>query len=121
MESKNHYSHIVWPEGITEDQKKYFEFHFRQQAEEKTRLCVIYHPSCGCELDQFVVLDRYPMSEKIISTCPACDKGCYMVISDPIRFHLPILNQDYNLEELKQMYVTDGPQKHLIEKYQRQN
>ncbi len=108
---------IVWPEGVTNDQKKYLEGFLRSQSEEKTRLCVIYNPSCGCAVDQFVLLDRFPMSEKIISSCPVCKKRCYMEISDPIKFHLPLLEEDYSLMDLKNMIVTEGPQKHLIEAY----
>ncbi|HEY3527457.1 MAG TPA: hypothetical protein VGK47_14775 [Nitrososphaeraceae archaeon] len=109
-----------WPEGTTEAQKDHFRSYIKWKCEQQISLCVIYHPNCGCEVDQFVLLDRYPMSEKIISRCPACDKGILMEISDPIIFHLPLTKQDYTLEDIKNGYVTDSPQKHWIEMYKNQ-
>lgn len=108
---------IVWPKDFPEKEKEAFKHYLRQVAKEKEYLCVIYNPDCGCEVDQFVVLDRYPMSEKIHSICPSCKKGCLMEISDPIVFHLPLPNKDYSLEDLKEMKIMDGPQKWLIESY----
>ena len=106
-----------WPEGITEEQKQYFISYIKHRSEENTRLWVIYHPDCGCHVDQFVLLDRYPMSPKIISRCPECKKGCLMEISDPIIFHLPLTDQDLTLEDLKKFHITESPQKGLIGKY----
>ncbi len=89
----------------------------KRRAEENSRLCVIYNPNCGCNVDQFVILDRYPMSEKIRCLCPSCHKGCAMEISDPILFHLPLTNQDFSLEDLKNSVITASPQEWIIRKY----
>lgn len=85
--------------------------------EEKERLCVIYHPDCGCEVDFLVVLDHYPMTEKVHAKCHQCKKYCFLEISDPIVFHLPLLNQDWSLEDLKKAYITDSDQKEFILAY----
>ena len=113
----NEYESIIWPAGTTKQQKKWFLSHLRQKAKERERLCVIYHPDCGCSIEYFVVLDRFPMSEKIHCLCDECKKGCLLEISDPIIFHLPLTNQDYTLEEIKKMHVSLSFQKHLIEKW----
>ena len=82
-------------------------------------LQVVYNPSCGCPIDQMVLLDRFPMSDKIICCkCPQCAKGCVFEISDPIIFHDPLRNEDITLEELYKAIVPDGEQSHLIRKYQ---
>jgi hypothetical protein len=104
--------------SMSKDEKDFVKDLMERKSRELEQLCVIYHPSCGCTVDQFVVLDRFPMSPKIIGTCPACDKYCHMEISEPIRFHLPLHDKDYGLEELKSMIVTNSPQKNLIESYQ---
>jgi len=111
-----------WPEGTTEEQKDYARAFLKHIADEQTRLCVIYNPDCGCSIDQMVVLDRYPMSPKIISRCPECKKGCLMEISDPIRFHLPLTDQDFSLEDLKDFIVDETcDQAYLIKRYQNLN
>jgi hypothetical protein len=104
--------------SMSEEEKDFVKHMMARKAKELESLCVIYNPSCGCVLDQFVVLDRFPMSEKIICSCPGCDKYCHMQISEPIRFHLPLTEKDYSLEELKSMIVTNSPQKDLIQAYQ---
>ncbi len=93
-------------EKYTPEQKEIVLEMIRRHTESLESLCVIYHPDCGCPIEQMVVLDRYPMSPKIISTCPSCSKGCLMEISNPIRFYLPLLKQDYELKDLKDMVIT---------------
>src|SRR5574338_224262 len=74
---------IVWSKEVTEEQKEGFKQHLAWHAKQQERLCVIYHPNCGCSIDSFVVLDRFPMSEKIIACqCPECKNYCTMEISD---------------------------------------
>jgi hypothetical protein len=108
---------IVWPKEFSEEQKECFKSYLEFFARKQQSLCVIYLPDCGCPIEQMVILDRYPMSPKIISSCPECKKGCLMEISDPIAFYLPLTKQDFSLEDLKKMYVTDSPQKDLINCY----
>lgn len=105
--------------NFTDEEKEFAKRLMERRANELTRMCVIYHPNCGCPIDQFVVLDRFPMSEKIHSKCPNCEKGYMMEISDPIIFHLPLTETDYTLEELKNCVIADSPQKHLIDCYLR--
>lgn len=109
---------IVWPEGFTEEMKKEFEYEIERSCKRKEMLCVIYDPSCGCQYESCVVLDRFPMSEKIHHRCDDCRKGCMLEISDPIRFHLPMTKQDYSLYDLMDMVVMAGDQHDLIKAYQ---
>jgi hypothetical protein len=113
------YDKIIFPEGISEHDQEGLKNYFRQQFKERSRLCVIYNPDCKCNVDQFVVLDRFPMSEKILCMCPVCDKGCLMEISDPIIFHCPIRKEDYTLDDLKNMHVKESDQKPYIDAYQK--
>lgn len=113
------YDKIIWPEGISDEQKENMIASFRRDFKERSKLCVIYNPDCGCNIDQFVVLDRFPMSKKIMARCPVCEKVCLMEISDPIIFHCPVRKEDYSLDDLKQMYVTDSDQKPYIDAYQK--
>lgn len=104
--------------AVTSEYKiKYLEEILFREKVRLNSLMVIYHPSCGCELDQFVLLDRYPMSEKIISTCPGCNQPGHMELSDPLAFYLPVTEEIYFLEDLKNMVITDTPQKSFIEAY----
>jgi hypothetical protein len=103
--------------NLSEDEKQGWIDYFRHRAKEMERLCVIYNPDCGCEVDQFVVLDRYPMSQKIISKCPICEKLCLMEISNSIIFHDPISKSDYTIEDLRQMHITDTEQAPFIKAY----
>lgn len=117
MEQLIDYDRIVWPENMTDEEKKYFKSYLEQQDKEKTRLCVIYTPNCGCQIEHFVILDRFPMTPKIHHRCPECEKGGLLLISDPIRFHLPLTNQDFNLDDLKEIVVMRDEQAHLIQRY----
>lgn len=101
-----------------EERKKYIEHMMEQRSKDRESLCVIYNPDCGCRVDHFVVLDRYPMSEKIHSQCALCKKGCLFEITHPIIFHQPMMNEDYTLDQLKEMVVTDTWQAAYIHCYQ---
>jgi len=103
---------------MSDEEKDFIKNLMERRSRELETLFVIYNPSCGCKVDQFVVLDRFPMSQEFISSCPQCDKYCHMEISNPIRFHLALEEKDYSLEELKTMIATNSPQKELIEAYQ---
>lgn len=101
-----------------QERNEYLKALLNWHAEESSYLMVIYTPDCGCLIEQFVVLDRYPMSKKIICQCPECKRGCLMEISDPIQFHLPLTKQDVSLQELADGVVTESRQKPFIEAYQ---
>ncbi len=109
------------PEGLTDEQKKAYQdevkWMMRQQAMELNSLQVIYTPSCGCDGEIGYVLDRYPMSPKIHHRCESCQKYVMACISDPIRFYLKLTDEEYSLEQLREMFITDGPQKEWIERY----
>ena len=101
---------------FTEEQKVIIKQRIQRQAQDLINVCVVYRPDCGCEVEQMVVLDRFPMSPQIISQCPLCKKGCLMEISDPPLFHSEI-GGDFTLESLKTSYITDTWQKPLLESY----
>lgn len=103
------------PSSSKEDCLKYFiEDRYRKLNE----LVVVYNPNCGCPIDQFFLLDRYPMSPKIHSICPECKNWCLMEISDPIIFHLPLTKQDFTLDDLKNVVVKPCRQEYVIKRYQ---
>ncbi len=114
------YDTLIFPEGMSEEEQTNFKAYFRWQAKQNSRLCVIYNPDCGCKVDQFFTLDRFPMSKKIHNKCSVCLKYCLSEITDPILFHCLIRKEDYTLEELKKAFVLDSDQKFLIEAYQNQ-
>lgn len=100
----------------------------RRFQRESLSVAVIYNPDCGCPIDHFVLLDRFPMSTKIISSCSECKKGCLMEISEPIIFHDQLTETDFSLEDLDEMIITDSWQypflleyKHLFELGKRKN
>lgn len=103
---------------LSKEQGDVLRYLVESRRREEESLCVIYTPDCGCPVEQFVLLDRFPMSKKIRGVCPECKKGCLMEIIDPIRFHLPMTDQDYELKDLVGMHVTDTYQKNLILAYQ---
>lgn len=92
---------------------------YRARVEREYSIYVIYHPDCGCPVDQFVLLDRFPMSEKIMGSCPNCKKGCLMEISNPIIFYCPLQQKDISLKELaKEMVITKSWQAQFLLAYQ---
>ena len=103
--------------NYTDQEKKFIEDLCKRRSEELTSIYVIYRPDCGCPIEQIVLLDRYPMSEKIHMKCPECNKGCLTEISDPIIFHCPLLKQDYSQKDLKEFIITESRQKEYIESY----
>lgn len=105
--------------NIADEQKKkeYIEYYKKFIAKDLARLWVIYNPDCGCKIDQFVALDRYPMSPKIMFKCPECNQGCLLGISDPIIFHSKLENKDYSLEEMKDVIFTDEDMEYLVSCY----
>lgn len=112
------YGKMVWlNDDVSDSHKIFIESFLKQKFKEKSSLCVIYTPDCGCEIEQFVLLDRFPMSPKIISICPVCKKWCHMEISNPILFHVHLLDKDYTLEDLQKMQFMPGEQAHLIQAY----
>ncbi len=118
MKKNNKTKGLISNKGLDIEEKvKYLE---EILLREKIRLCslmVVYKPSCGCEVEQFVLLDRYPMSDKIWVECPVCKNFCLTVISDPLVFHLPLIKEDFTLEDLKNMVITESSQKPFIEAY----
>lgn len=106
---------INWPEGTTEEQKNWMKAFLNRKAQELMQVCVIYTPNCGCEYESFVVLDRYPMSKKIISKCEVCKKGIFLEISNPIRFHQPWDEKDFELKDMIDMYISNDPTNYQFE------
>lgn len=116
--NKKKYKGLVPNTGMTnKDKIEYLEELICREKIRMSSLTVIYHPSCGCKIDQFVYLDRYPMSSKIISQCPHCNQGCQMLISDPIIFHLGLTDEDYILEDLEDLIITENSQRPYVQAY----
>lgn len=116
-ETDDYERYIVFPEGCTEEEKESFKWYIKRQREKEQSFSVIYTPNCGCPNEYFVILDRFPMSKKIHSRCEKC--GYMMLeISNPIRFHLPLTDKDYTLNELMQMQIMPGRQEEYIKAYQ---
>ena len=90
----------------------------RRKMEEATKISVIYNPDCGCEVDQFYALDRFPMSPVILATCPECKKFCHMEISEPITFHCKLSDTDISLEDLQDAVITESNQSNYLKAYQ---
>ena len=107
---------------MSEREKEYVTQLGKYHAKQKCLLSVIYHPTCGCNLEMFVILDRYPMSEKIIAhKCQGCEKYCTLEISDPPLFHLPLTKQDFTLGDLRKFGSAptwEPEQQPYIESYQ---
>lgn len=108
----------VWNIKSINMKESWSKYLFQMTQDELNNLYVIYNPDCGCPIDQFVLLDRYPMSTKIICECPSCKKACIMVITDPIEFHYNLNNEDYSLKDLLEIVVRESNQSDLIHKYQ---
>lgn len=107
----------ICTDDITEEQKKYFENHFLNRHMVKFYVQVEYTPSCGCEVVLDVLLDRYPMSLKIHTTCPNCKKGILASISDPVQFYLPYIDKSIPLEELINCVLYKSRQKPFLIEY----
>jgi len=89
-----------------EEKKKYFlDDVVRRRAEELSPVYVIYScPRCpGVEHD--VLLDRYPMSEKIHAMCKHCNKYTLLEIFKPILFYCPWNKKTLEQKDLKDMYI----------------
>lgn len=109
--------HLDETKTFSTEQERMIRYLVEAKRRENESMWVIYTPDCQCSIEQFVMLDRYPMSPKIHGMCPECKKYCLMEISDPIRFHLPLTNQDYVLEDFKDMQIMPSPQEHYLRMY----
>jgi hypothetical protein len=113
--------HLVYAKDATDEDMYEVLLHLESNIIRKKFISVIYNPDCGCPIDNMVVLDRYPMSSKILFyRCPHCLKGCTMEISNPIIFHSKLLDEYYPLEDLINMHITDSPQKPFLEAYRQE-
>lgn len=108
---------ISWPERTTEEQKMMIREMVKRRSIELTSISVVYTPSCGCEIELDVILDRFPMSEKIHHICPNCHKGILAEITNPIEFWEPLNKQKFYLEDLKTMEIQESHQSHLLNLY----
>ena len=102
-----------WSDEMKEEAKQMCEM----RVYELNSLCVVYTPTCGCPAKISYVLDRYPMSPKIIGKCRVCKKASLHEISDPITFYLKLTKLEYSIQDLKAMHITNGDQKALIKAY----
>lgn len=93
-------SDIVWPDGATEEQKKFFLHSLNIAAKRKKMVHVLYTPSCKCDYQATVLLDRFPMSYKILSQCDICKKGVLMKITEPPIYYIPETDEELNEGEM---------------------
>jgi hypothetical protein len=103
---------------FSEKEKEQVKYMLEKDAERLASIYVTYEPSCGCEYVQDALLDRFPMSEKILSVCEICKKGILLKISDPIQFYLPLTEQSFSLEDLKTMVINETRQSEYLKLYQ---
>jgi len=80
------------------EMKEEMEDLMKRRVRELESINVIYKYDC-CEDYQPVLLDRYPMSAKIITKCRQCGKGTYLSIVEPME--LQILDKIYTIKELE--------------------
>jgi len=118
FEYGNGYVVLNIPENFTNEQRECVIELIKHKAKQEESLYVMYESDCGCEGYETVLLDRFPMSEKIMHQCHLCKKGIICSITQPPIFYLPLLKQKYTHQEMSEMLVTEGRQKELIEAYQ---
>lgn len=99
-------------EHILDMLKRNYDRHFS--------IYVVYKPSCGCDETREVLLDRYPMSQKIHGKCHECVNYLLFEISNPIKFYCPWEESEYSLHDLFESYLPDSPQKPFLECYLRE-
>ena len=99
-----------------DEEMKHIKYIIFQSMQSNFSVHLIYEHSC-CKQQQAVMLDRYPMSEKII--CVKCDCGKYgeLTILRPITFWDPLLKMNISMEDLSNSHITDTRQKHFLELY----
>ena len=81
-------------------------------------ISVIYTPDCKCPIEQFVIVDTFPMAKRFLTRCPKCDLGCLMLLSDPIIFHVN-QGKDLSLDDLKEMNIPPTWQKGILDRYKK--
>lgn len=111
------YDLIVFPDDYDEKKKEIARQYIEWIKKRDYSVCVIYNPDCGCKVDQFVILDRFPMSKKIISSCPECKKGCLMEISNPPIFYDQLNKIELTLKELQDVVIANTWQQSYLEWY----
>ena len=90
-----------------------------QQTIRKTSVHMMYKPSCGCEYEKPVLLDRFPMSEKIIcGKCSDCLKFITLDLIRPYIFYVPMTEIRITHEELRTHLITPGRQEAFLKAYQ---
>jgi hypothetical protein len=84
----------------TELQKQYIEQFAREKERDLNSLSMSYKPSCGCECLMDFMIDRYPMSEKIHTSCPICKKHILAELIRPYIFYFKLLEKEFSLKEV---------------------
>lgn len=85
---------------LTEIQKQYIESFAKEQEFRLNSLAMSYKPSCGCDCKMDFILDRYPMSEKIHTTCPICEKGVLAELIRPYIFYFKLWDKEFSWKEV---------------------
>ena len=109
---------ITTDKEMSPEAKEMMEDLIKKQARELESLYVVYQYDC-CKDCQTVLLDRYPMSEKIICKCRKCEEYTHLSIVDPIQFYSPLMEETLNKDQLKNDCVIreDHPQWFLLRQY----
>ena len=92
---------IIWPKEATEDQRKYILYSMNKAEKRKKMVHVLYTPSCKCDYQATVLLDRFPMSHKIHSRCDMCKKGVLLEITEPTIYYIPATDEEMTESEMR--------------------
>lgn len=108
---------LIWPKEATPEQKK-FILHSMNIAEKRKKMVhILYTPSCGCDYQATVLLDRFPMSYKIHSQCHMCKKGVLVEITEPTIYYIPEKDEEMTEGEMvKYLEINSKVEKECLEK-----
>ena len=96
---------------ISQEAKEMMEDLMKREVRRLESIYIIYKYDC-CEVYQAVLLDRYPMSEKIICICSECKKGTKISIVNPIEFKL--LDKIYTKDDLKDCTIDPNHYQYIF-------
>jgi hypothetical protein len=91
--------------------KEYAQYLAKRHAESLQWISCGYH--CKCGADTFYVIDRYPMSPKIMFQCESCKEMSLKPIIKPYEFFNKILGY-FSAEKLKDLVWSKGNQQRMF-------
>lgn len=90
---------------LSKEKEEMMKYLMEEEARKQQMIYVMYKYPC-CEDYTTFALDRYPMSESILTHCSKCDKYVPAELVKPVEFYLPWTKEIHLIEDFEDMEFT---------------